>query len=375
MNKDYNFYNNDEIPEEERRDTAFQTVTAIRESFTLAKRQQIPITYEKAFTIIKDLDEKLYDSILDLLTNKNENDLVKYYKDEANAISTDENKVHPLELINKELERVEQIIKNAENKNHPQLIRRKITLIGAKEYFTPRSQSEHKSLNHDFYLRSRYEKFGNPLYDNDNFKDFKITNDRVLRLRLLHPDNEETILGVDLIYEIFDMRNNRVRFAHMQYKSWNNKVLYLSQAKNLMPQLEKMKGNICDATLCHGPETNERGYRFPYCSAFLRPTSKIQNSESKLITTGTHIPICKALPNLSNINKLEKRDFEDKSIKGNIFEELFTSNLAGSRWISLDDLDKFYSEKDILSHTNRIRIHAKDVFVSSEYDEIKHRGE
>lgn len=373
MNENPDFYSNPSIPEEERRDVAFQTVNAIRESVTLARNSTLPITYEFAFGIIHDLNPDLYESIITLLTSKNENELVRYYKDEAAATSTAENKVEPVDLIISELNRVEEILAK-KNGNFTYLNKKKFNLVAAKEYFTPRNQSEHKSLNHDFYLRSRYEYFGNPIYENDSFKDFKITKDKVLRLRLLHPDHEETILGVDLIYEHFDMKQKRVRFAHMQYKAWNNNVLYISKAKNLVPQLEKMQKNLCKTGLCMGPESKTRDYRFPYCSGFLRPTSKLQRPESKLITTGLHLPICEAMKIIAEKGMIKKQECTDRSIKGYIFEELFNTNLAGSRWVDIEDLDKFYELHNILAHTDRIRIHAQEIDTESDYDKNKNRG-
>ncbi len=373
MTKNPDFYTNTSIPEEERRDVAFQTVNAIRESVTLARNSTLSITYEFAFGIIYDLNPKLYESIVTLLTSKNENELVRYYKDEAEAESTDEQKVEPVDLIEKELNRVEELL-SKKNGKFTYLNKKKFNLVGAKEYFTPRNQSEHKTLNHDFYLRSRYEYFGEPLYENDSYKDFKINKDKVLRLRLLHPDREETILGVDLIYEHFDMRTNRVRFAHMQYKAWNNKTLYISQAKNLNPQLEKMKKNLCSSGLCKGPETINRDYRFPYCSGFLRPTSKLQRPDSKLISTGLHLPICEAMKIIAEKGIISKEDCSNRSIKGHIFEELFNTNLAGSRWIDIKDLDKFYESNNILAHTDRIRIHAQEIDTESDFEKNKNRG-
>ncbi|KPH12969.1 hypothetical protein [Chryseobacterium sp. ERMR1:04] len=244
-------------------------------------------------------------------------------------------------------------------------------MVAAKEYFTPRNQSEHKSLNHDFYLRSRDDYFGKPIYETDNFKDYQINKNKILRLRLLHPDKDEAILGVDLIYEHFDMEFEIVRFAHMQYKTWNNSVLYESASSNMRAQLLKMKDHICDSSFCDGHESSPSEYRFPYCSAFLRPTSKLQANNSKLVTSGYHVPLCQALKLLDKDGKLTKLSIKDKSIKGSIFEELFVSNIAGSRWISIDELEKFYEDKGIASNLNTIRIHAQEVDTYGEYDKIK----
>lgn len=107
----------------------------------------------------------------------------------------------------------------------------------------------------------------------------------------------------------------------------------------------------------------------------LRPTAKLQNSESKLITSGYHVPLCQTIALLDSEGKLTKETIRDKSIKGNIFEELFINNIAGSRWITIDDLEKFYEEKGINSNLNTIRIHAQEVDTFSEYDKIKKRGD
>ena len=93
MTENPDFYTDTSIPEEERRDAAFQTVNAIRESVTLARNSTLSITYEFAFGIIYDLNPKLYESIVTLLTTKNENELVRYYKDEAAAESTEEKRL------------------------------------------------------------------------------------------------------------------------------------------------------------------------------------------------------------------------------------------------------------------------------------------
>lgn len=374
MHKEVDYFSNEEIPEEQRRDFAFQTVNAIRESVTLARNTTLPITYEFAFSIIYDLDENLYNSIVNLLISKNENEIVKYYKEMAEAKSSEDKIVEPVTLIQEELDNLEKILETKRD-NNTFLKKRKFGLVAAKEYFTPRTQTEHKSLNHDFYLRSRDDYFGKPLYENDHYKDYSLSKDKVLRLRLLHPDKDEAILGVDLIYEHFDMEYERVRFAHMQYKTWNNNVLYESSSSNMRAQLIKMKNNICDSNFCKGPNENRGEYRFPYCSAFLRPTSKLQNSDSKLITSGYHVPLCQTLSLLDIDGKLTKQSIKDKSIKGNIFEELFISNIAGSRWITIEDLEKFYEDKGISSNINTIRVHAQEVDTFGEYDKIKKRGD
>jgi hypothetical protein len=367
-NNNYNYYLDNSFPEEDRRNVAFQEICAVRESLTLARNGLIPEPYESVFAYIRSINPDFYDAIITLITGKNESGLVKYYKDEAAALSTDEKVITPIELIEMELERVNGIL-NGATKKFIHLQKKKFELAAAKEYFTPRNMSEHKSIRHDFYLQSRADYFGKPLYENDSYTDFRFSKNKIFRIRLLHPDKEEEILGSDLIYEHFDLKLNRVRFAHMQYKTWNNNILYLTKVKNLQAQMETMESNLCNNDYCTGPPNQGRDFRFPYCSAFLRPTSQLQYPDSKLITTGHHVPICKAKELFKDEKKLTKQNIKEKSIRGHIFEELFNTNLAGSRWIPITELEKFYEERDILSHSNRIRVHAQEVDFETEEEE------
>ncbi len=54
-------------------------------------------------------------------------------------------------------------------------------------------------------------------------KDFQLPDDKVLRLRVLHPDRPEHITGADIIYERHDLKSNKVSFISVQYKIWEDK--------------------------------------------------------------------------------------------------------------------------------------------------------
>lgn len=111
------YFSNQNISEEERRNNAFQAVNAMRESLTLAKNSTTPVTYEFAFGIIYDLDPSLYDSIISLLTSKNESDLVKYYKEMAEAESSEENVICPTTLIQDDLDKLDIVLKKKPDNN------------------------------------------------------------------------------------------------------------------------------------------------------------------------------------------------------------------------------------------------------------------
>ncbi|KOF03645.1 hypothetical protein OB69_04930 [Roseivirga seohaensis subsp. aquiponti] len=367
------YLDNDNFASEDRRNHAFQAINAVREAVTLAKGTSLPITYERAFDLIEDLDPKLYESITKLLTSKNESETVKYYKEMAEIKSTPEKKIEPNDLIQKDIDSHEELIGDTSFTNNRFIAKKIFELRSAREYFKPRQISEHKVLNQDFYLRS-ISSFDEPIYKNDNYKDYKIGKNKFLRLRLLHPDKDEEVLGVDLVYEQFDLQREQVRFVHLQYKMWNANTLYFSQSKNLLPQLDKIESNLCKSGYCRGPEHGKRDkYRFPYCSGFLRPTSRIAQEDSKLISTGLHVPICLVREIQQANTKLTKDNCAEKSLSSKIFEELFNSNLIGSRWIPISELDQFYEQKGLNSYSNRIRVHAQEVDV--EYDIDKKRDE
>jgi hypothetical protein len=60
-------------------------------------------------------------------------------------------------------------------------------------------------------------------------------------------------------------------------------------------------------------------------------------------------------------DKVDKKEFLGKSISHLIFEEMFNSNMIGSKWIPIDKLEEFYEQNNLLSHTNYIRLHAQEI--------------
>lgn len=356
------FFDNSSIDEEHRRECAFQSLVAMRESVSIARKLPQPISYEHSLDLIYDISPDIYNQITTLLTNKNESDTVKYYKEKAELLSTNDKPVTPLDLINTDLD--EHRILHEKSGDKRFIARKILELSAAKEYFTPREVSEHKILSGDFYLAEHGGYFSKKIYENDSYKDYKLPNSNLLRLRLLHPDNAESILGVDLIYEFFDLEKNRVRFAHLQYKTWNTNILYLNDER-MSNQLSKMERNLCSSGFCkdHNGEKYPPSYRLPFCCGFLRPTSKLQSSESKLVSTGVHLPICEVKKIRETDNKITKNNILDRSISNKNFEELFNDNILGSRWISIDTLEDFYESRGLNSLTDSIRIHAQEVIM------------
>lgn len=355
------YFSDKDYSEDERRNNAYQAVNAVREAISLAKRTHQPVTYEQTLDIINDLNPSLYEEVTTLLARKNESDMVKYFKEKALAQSTDDNEVNPIKLIEEELEELEAIVQQDTSKRF--LNKRIFDYKNALEYFQPRKVSEHKILNADFYLAERPSfQISKTLYENEEFKDYELPGGKILRLRLLHPDKPEHIIGADLIYEQFNLKTNQARFLVLQYKTWNTKSLNLSSG-NIGLQFEKLDKTLCKSGYCsnYDGEGSNRGYRFPFCSAFLRPTSYIASADSKLVSTGIHVPICEVLKIKENQKSLTSENIKGKAVSYKIFDELYTEQMLGSRWLTFDELHEFYNSKDLLSYQDRIRVHAQEV--------------
>ena len=367
------YFGNNSIEVEQRRNDAFKFLIAMREALSIAKRSQQPVPYKKTRDLIYDFDPELHKEISELITKRNPSETVKYYLQKAELISAEEQKEVTAEsLIERDLRNEEKLLIYGENVG---LIKRKIfDLQSAFEHFQPEDISENFILNHDFTLSERHPFFAKKIYETAKVKDYSLNGNRILRMRLLHPDKAERVIGSDLVYEQFDLKNERVRFIHLQYKTWNTNVFYFSQG-NVVDQINKLDANICKSGYCLSNQKNKHSenYRFPYCSAFLRPTTYLTKPDSSLVSTGIHIPICMVKKIQETDVKVDKKNTKDRAISHSIFEELFVKNNIGSRWIPIDELEKFYKEKGINSETGVIRIHAQEVIIESEEEKNKNR--
>lgn len=364
------FFENESKSKDQKRDVAFQTLSATRDALNLAVDKTIPVTYEQAFAIIQDLDPTLYKNINENLKSKNENDELKLYKEIARTQSLIENrKVNVEDLLEQDIKKFEALLKAGMPVNEDDsdesiqeslgFIKRKIAmLVNAKMSLQPRRLSENRIILRDYSKIDRSSYFGERFYENDDFIDYKLSNNRHLRIRLLHPDKPEHITGADLIYEQIDFKRNRIRFIFLQYKTWDEKgIIYFSESKSILEQIDKMKCLLCDDGFCKESTTkNDEEFRFPFCSGFWRPTDKIQDSDSKLISTGFHIPVCKVLRISKEESKIEKNKIRKESVTHKIFEELFCQNLIGSDWVSFNECEDFYKKHLILHSEDRIRI-------------------
>lgn len=355
------------------KDLAFQIVVAIRDTISIAKKSDPQPTYENAIQILYDISSELYEEVIKQLPQKNLSETAKFYQSKAEVQSHINNVlITPTQAIQTDIDELTDLLAKAndldsEKKNN--ISQRLFQLEAAKANLKPRQITENRILQRDFSKVNRND-FGHQFIHSDDFKvDYKLKNNSFLRIRLLHPDKPEHVTGADLIYEQHNEETGKIRLMFLQYKIWEDGVLYFSQAGNLEAQLLKMKSLLCDKGFCDKPEKlkNELDYRFPYCSAFLRPTDKIQKANEKLISSGIHIPVCSALRfKEDGETKIDKKYIRHQTLTHKIFEHLFNRALVGSKWLTESEVERLYKENSIIDSDETIKIYAREIYEKEE---------
>lgn len=359
------YFNDEGISEEERRSVAFQVWNGVRGALSIAKRQEWALSYERTLDVIHEIDPDLYADLTKLLTAKNESELAKRFKEAAEAESTPESPVTALDLLGLEIQKYDALHKKARSERKKRLQQYIYELHAAKKSLEPRRLSEHRVLSRDVYLAQRPFLIGAPRYESDHYVDYELDENRLLRMRLLHPDGDETITGADLIYEQHDLPLERVRFVYVQYKMWedNKKKRISLKDERLMKQLDRLESVSCNADFCtaNTDAVKNKEFRLPYCSSFLRPTNRLQKPDAKPVTKGYHVPLCIVRELQTHIGALEPDGIAGRSLTNKHFEKMFMANLLGSRWMKQADLEAFYTSIGIEHMHETIRVHAQEV--------------
>lgn len=365
--------NLEEFDSTNKRDITFQLVVAMRDTIAIAKKTKFKPTYENSIQLFHDFNPELYEEIIDTLPQRNISDEAKMYIAKAEIkTNIEKEKIYPIDLLEDDIKELESYLDN-ENISHEdeKLFNSRVgTLQRLKKSLKPRKINENRILQRDFSKVDRKD-FGASFIDEDDFYiDYKLKGDKYLRIRLLHPDMPEHTTGADLIYEQHNVKEGLIRVLFLQYKIWDDGVLYFSQAKNLEAQLGKMKECLCDKGFCDKPLREKKDealteYRFPYCCAFLRPTDKLQEQNEKLVSSGIHIPIC-AVERIKEIEGgiINRRYIRHQALTHDIFEHLFNRNFIGSRWLREEQVEEMYREHNILNETDSIKIYAREILDS-----------
>jgi len=362
------FLKSEYISEEEKRSIAFQVLVAVREAIGFGYKAAQPPTYNETMKFLCRLDPSLSENLNNLLNPVSESEDLKYFKDTAKLLSKKEKtEIRPEILIKAEIERNTQLKQDAFSvSNEAKSIDRRIRhLKSLLEELLPAPVTENAVLRKDF-TNERKNLFAEKLLEEYNYADFALPNDRFLRIRILHPDVAEHTTGADLVYEQVDLVTQKVRFVFLQYKMWDNndKVLYFKG--NTFEQLIKLNEMLCCGNFCSSRRStdSDKEFRFPYCTGFLRPTNRLQKANSKLISSGLYLPVCKAIQMAHDEGKIDKKEVQEYCLNHKVFEELFNLNLLGSRWFDFDEAEQFYEEKKIIKPNGFIRLYSRE-FINS----------
>jgi hypothetical protein len=355
-----------------RMDAEWVGLSAFRDLVKIASNNdKTKSTYKNALRFGGALYPELLGDETSILRRDYESDVTREYRQKAILMSKREGRiVSPLDLVLEDIKLYDELIFLSENNKSDkektdQLKKRLVHFIIAKNEIDVSPHSENELIFRDAYSVDR----SLPSAQNgQSYRDFYLTNNRILRVRVLHPNKSEQIVGADIVYERHNPLEKTLNLACIQYKIWENRKLYFSDDR-LHKQIERMRGFLCNRGIC-AQSDDESSYRFPYCSAFLRPTDKIQKTDQKFLSTGEHLPICKIYTcktkGILGAETLEYEAIKDVSLNGDLFDELFNKGRIGSRKITYLELEKLYSDGLIQPSTDTMIIYAQEFAIESQ---------
>ena len=349
---------------EERLDVEWITLNAVKGLIKLATNgDKSQSSYKKAL----DFGRAICPDILgedSILSKSHKSDLTKEYMQRAKYKSIKEGKeVTAIYLILEDIKELESLLKVAQNtddKKETDKLRVKLKhLYSSHKELDLEKNSENQLIFRDAYKANNHLPL---LTEGKNNKTFKLSNRNLLTVRVLHPEKSEHITGADLLYERYDKETDTVQIVLIQYKIWEEQKMYFSDNR-MLEQLDRMRKFICENGICKCKNNNS--YRFPCCSAFLRPTDKLQHPNQALRSTGEHLPICHIDECISKTNRgarvLEYKNIKEVSLSQDIFEELFNKGKVGSRPLTLIELEELYKDTSVISdEDHKVLLYAQE---------------
>lgn len=345
-----------------RLDAEWTALNALRELLQLATKGRESVSYENGIALGKELLPKLFEHQKSLIAKGLEPPAVREYRQMADVQGRLLDKVvDPIEFIDRDIRECEALL-IAEGHSR-EISRRLDRLLNYRRYFAGEYFSEHQLIRRDAFQAQRGH-----LPNRDfpgNYTEYKLKNGRALRIRMLHPDKPEHSTGADLIYEVCSEPDEVARFAFLQYKVWEDDVLYFSKASGIAGQLAKMSDVMCSNGFCDSDsKPTQANYRLPHCAAFLRLTDKLQKPDARLVSTGLHVPVCVVLESAKRSAGgqaiIRRSDIEGKCVSSETFEQLFHDGMLGSRWIPYQQVEKLYRQHGILNSHERITMYAQE---------------
>jgi len=356
-----------------RLNTEWSVLNALRELAHIALRTDDPPTYRRVLRLGEALLPGVFSVDERIIDRAPESKEARYWRE----MSVAETKrlgspITATYLISEEIKRLEEAIKNNPEST---IARSKLhTAMLVKVELTPTSHSENQLIFRDALATGL--DLGDPSPKSfGRYKEYKLANDRALRINVFHPDFPEHKTGADLLYEMYDTENQTARVAAVQYKMWDGKSLYKNPQMD--EQLIKLAQFACEQdyadfkTLCSKDLLPiGRTYRLPHCAVFLRPTERLQLPNSQMISTGQHVPVCVASTCwvLARKNRVLRRSsIIDRSLSEKVFKELFLASMVGSQSLSYEHLTALYRKIGIFDQDQNIVLHAQEFDLPQEF--------
>jgi hypothetical protein len=325
------------------------------------KRSDNLSTYRKAVALAEELMPEYFAPEKRLLEGAPETINTKLYRQLARVESARTGvPITAFEYARKEYQNLLSGLSLSDDDDNLALVKNKMQQVEAIMLeLKPRTYSEHKMIFGDVLQVERNLPVSG---EGRDYKQYKLDENRALRIRVLHPDPAEYKTGADVFYEHLDEERRRARLAIVQFKLWDGKSLH--QEERSLEQIARMEGFACRNRLCVLSDDRRRTFRLPPCAAFLRPTDRLQDPDSKMYSTGLHVPLCVIKdawePNRNGGRSVRKSSIEDRSVSHEVFEELFNTRMLGGKELSFDELGELYKTFGVFEYDDTVQVHAQE---------------
>ena len=335
-------------------------ILALHDSISIADKSGKYTTYQQILDMADELAPDFFGR-LNLLERERESELAIEYRQKADVESLAKNeKVLPSNIVRRDIETWKNYLQGQRVEDRDAVVRRRRKLEDVLMELEPRPFTENRLIARDMAVGADL-----PYISKDvHYLDLALPKGRILRLRLIHPDTPEGITGVDILYEHHHVELKKVRLAAVQYKIWKKQTLYTSES-DVEKQVEKLRCFLCANGLCdEDADDNDRHlYRMKYCAAFLRPTNKLQDADTRFASIGYHVPVCRVEELWEETltgKRLSYERIKNESLTQRAFEELFCNEMLGSRWIPYPKLEDLYHRYNVLRPDDTAIIYAQD---------------
>jgi hypothetical protein len=351
-----------DLTEEQRNrlDVEWMTTGALRDALVIAHGRPEEITYKQAFSFGAQVAPELYLSVDRILDNPKESIGVQEIRQRASAQSALEGRhISALDYIESEIAKLRQQI---DAHPDPHLLEKILARYDAyRQEIRPREYRETALIIGDAVHTGK----GLPgSGEGRGYNDYLLNKERMLRVRVTHMEKPEDRLGCDLIYENLDFKRETARIIIIQYKMWEkyDQVLHWDQRDE--KQYIRLEGATCKSRLCDPESVSYRTFRMPNCTAFVRPTDRLQEPNSPLHSSSLHIPIC-VMKESWQVNQgkgksIRRPQVESRALSHRTFGELFDNCMVGSKEITWDEMTALYRGFGIFESHDRVYVHVQD---------------